>query len=288
MSHGLRVADPPSKPLMVWDGDCYFCGLWIRRWRQLTGERVDYLTSQDPRILANFGEIPGEFFDSAVQLIATDGAGYSGAEAVFRSLAVNPAWPWQWPLRLYEGFPLFAGLTERGYRVVADHRPVFSALTRWPWGEHVETPSYLLMRWLFLRALGLVYFFAFISLWTQVGGLMGHNGLLPADQYMAAAKQQCDENGIGLERFHLLPTLCWLDASDASLNAQCVAGTVLSVALMAGLAPVPCLALLWLLFLSLVVVGQAFLGFQWDALLLETGFLAIFLAPLQWLPRPSR
>src|SRR5262249_17411969 len=82
--------------------------------------------------------------------------------------------------------------------------------------------------------------------------------------------------------------LCWVNASDASLNFQCAAGTILSILLIAGLAPVPCLGLLWLLYLSLVTVGRDFLSFQWDCLLLETGFLAIFFAPLQMLPRPSR
>jgi len=57
---------------------------------------------------------------------------------------------------------------------------------------------------------------------------------------------------------------------------------------MLGIAPAPCLALLWLIYLSLVTVGRDFYGFQWDNLLLETGFLAIFFAPLQLLPRPSR
>ena len=59
------------------------------------------------------------------------------------------------------------------------------------------------------------------------------------------------------------------------------------VLLTVGIAPAPCLALLWLLYLSLATVGQDFLGFQWDNLLLEAGFLAIFFAPLQFLPKPS-
>jgi predicted DCC family thiol-disulfide oxidoreductase YuxK len=280
------MANPPSKPLLVFDGDCHFCGLWIRRWRQLTGGAVDYLPAQDPRIAEQFPEIPRAQFDTAVQLFTTDGTVYSGAEAVFRTLAENSSW--RWLLHGYKDFPPFAWLTERAYRLVAEHRPVFSALTRWGWGRHVEVPSYFLVRRLFLCALGVVYFFAFLSLWTQVGGLMGHNGILPADQFMAAVKQQCDQRGIGLERFHLLPTLCWFDASNASLHWQCAAGAVLSIVLIAGFAPAPCLALLWLLFLSLTTIGRDFLGFQWDGLLLETGFLAIFLAPLQWLPRPGR
>ena len=178
MSCDLHVAQAPPKPLLVFDGDCHFCGLWIRRWRQLTGEAVDYLPAQDPRVAEQFPEIPRAQLDTAVQLIATDGGVYSGAEAVFRALAENPAW--QWLLHGYETFPLFAGCAERAYRLVAEHRPLFSTLTRWCWGRHVEQPSYFLVRWLFLRALGVVYFFAFLSLGTQIAGLIGHDGILPA------------------------------------------------------------------------------------------------------------
>ena len=287
MSHGIQVAKPLAKPLLVWDGDCHFCGLWIRRWRQVgTGDAVEYLPSQDPHIAEQFPEIPRAEFDQAVQLVETDGTVFSGAEAVFRSLAKNPYW--RWPLWCYQSMPLFAGLTGRAYRFVAEHRPLFSALTRWGWGQHVEAPTYFLVRWLFLRALALVYLFAFISLWTQITGLIGHHGILPADQLMSSIKQQCDQHGIGDKRYYLLPTLCWFDASDGFLNGLCATGTALALLLFAGLAPVPCLILLWLLYLSLVIVGQGFLGFQWDCLLLEAGFLAIFLAPLQFLPRLAR
>ncbi len=286
MSATVRVAMPPAKPLMVFDGDCHFCSLWIRRWRQLTGNAVDCLPAQEPRVAEQFPEISRAQFAAAVQLITTDGAVYSGAEAVFRALAENPLW--RWLLRAYLRFPVLARWAEWAYRLVAEHRPLFSKLTRWGWGKHVEAPDYRLVRWCFLRALGLVYFFAFVSLGTQVGGLIGHDGILSADQYISAVRQQCDLRGIGLERFHLLPTFCWFNRSDAFLNFQCVAGIVFSLGLILGLAPVPCLALLWLLYLSLVVVSRDFLGFQWDCLLLETGFLAIFFAPLQLWPRPSR
>lgn len=286
MSRGIQVAKPPPKPLLVWDGECHFCGLWIRRWRQLTGDGVEYLPSQDPRIAGQFPEIPRAEFDKSVQLISHDGTVCSAAEAVFRSLAHN-RW-WKWPLQCYQSYPWFAVVTERAYRFVAEHRPMFSLLTRLCWGRHVETSSNHLVRWLFLRALGLVYLIAFVSLWTQVTGLIGHNGILPADQLMSGVKQQCERQGIGAERYYLMPTLCWFGSSDAFLNGLCAGGAVLAVLLFAGVAPVPCLGLLWLGYLSLVIVGRDFLGFQWDCLLLEAGFLAIFLAPLQLLPRPGR
>jgi predicted DCC family thiol-disulfide oxidoreductase YuxK len=281
-----RVAAPPPKPLMVFDGDCNFCKLWIRRWQQITGDALDFLPFQNPEIEKKFPEIPRENFQNSVQLIETDGEVFSGADAVFSSLAKNPKW--QWPLRAYENSPVFANLTESAYKFVARHRTLFSFFTRLFWGRHVELPNYFLLRWIFLRALGAIYFFAFASLWTQIVGLIGHNGILPADQFMSAIKQQCAAQQIGLERFHLLPTLDWFNASDAFLNFQCAAGVVLAILLIFGIAPVPCLALLWIFYLSLTIVGRNFLGYQWDNLLLETGFLAIFFAPLQFLPRISR
>ena len=286
MKRDFRVATPPPKPLLVFDGDCNFCTLWIRRWQQMTGDAVDYLPSQAASVAAQFPEIPREQFNTAVQLIETDGAVYSGAEAVFRTLANNPNC--QWPLNFYRTNQSFANVTEWAYRLVAENRKFFSLLTRWFWGRHVELPDYFLTRWIFLRVLGAIYFVAFVSLWTQISGLIGHNGILPTGQFMSAVREQCDAHKIGMERFHLLPTLCWLDASDSFLNFQCAAGTALSMLLIFGIAPAPCLALLWLLYLSLATVGRDFLGFQWDNLLLEAGFLAIFFAPLQWLSRAAR
>ena len=285
MRSPIHVANPPAKPRMVFDGDCRFCGLWIQRWRQLTGEAVDYLPSQDPQIAARFPEIPAEHYQTSVQLIEPDGSVFSGSEAVFRALAKYPKM--KWPLKIYGSFPLFAAITERAYQFIAGHRSVFSFLTRLGWGRHVERPEYFLTRWIFLRALGFIYLVAFVSLWTQLAGLIGHNGILPAYQYMAQAKQVLDSQGIGLDRFHLLPTLCWLNSSDGFLQFQCGAGVFLACLLILGITPVPALASLWLLYLSLSTVARDFLGFQWDILLLEVGFLAMFFAPWHLGPKCS-
>jgi len=286
MKSDINVAVPPPKPLMIFDGDCNFCTLWIRRWQQMTGDAVDYLPSQGPQIVTQFPEIPRERFETAVQLIEPDGTVFSGAEAVFRVLAKNPKW--RWSLRVYEYAPVIARITEFAYGFVAGHRTSFSRLTRWSWGKHVELPDYFLTRWIFLRALGAVYLVAFISLWTQISGLIGHDGILPAGQFMSAVKQQCDVQGTGLARFHLLPTLCWFNSSGSFLNFQCAAGAICALSLIIDIAPAPCLALLWLIYLSLATVGRDVFGFQWDNLLLEAGFLAIFFAPLKILPNMSR
>jgi hypothetical protein len=129
--------------------------------------------------------------------------------------------------------------------------------------------------WLFLRTLGIVYLIAFWSLGVQIPGLNGHEGILPAERYMAAARAM-----IAQDRFWSLPTLAWLGVSDAALQALCVAGGAFAILLVAGILPAVALPVLWLAYLSLSVVCREFLSYQWDALLLEAGFLAIFLAPL--------
>ena len=257
-----------SKPLLVYDNDCDFCRYWIAQWQHTTGDRIDYAPYQE--VGAAYPEIPLSAFESSVQLILQNGTVLSGAEAVFRALN-NGLLLW-----CYYHLPGFASVSEWVYRFVAQHRPFFSALTRWFWGTHTERTTFYLSRWLFLRALGCIYLIAFLSLWVQIHGLVGSNGILPAEQYLAVVRQQ-----IGTEGYYLLPTLFWLNPSDACLHFLCAGGVVLSLVLIAGFLPTATLTGLWMLYLSLVTVGQAFLSFQWDVLLLEVGFLAIFFAPLR-------
>jgi predicted DCC family thiol-disulfide oxidoreductase YuxK len=129
MQSGIRVATPPARPLLVFDGDCNFCTLWVRRWQQMTGDSVDYLPAQDPHIAAQFPEIPSRQYDTAVVFIEIDGLVYTGAEAVFRTWAHNPNR--QWLLRGYEKSSPLANLAEWTYRLVAGNRPLLSRLTRW-------------------------------------------------------------------------------------------------------------------------------------------------------------
>ncbi len=112
---------------------------------------------------------------------------------------------------------------------------------------------------------------------------MGAGGILPARAYLEEVA-----GVVGRSRYWWLPTLFWLHPTDGMLHALCATGSALAVLLIAGIAPVPCLAGLWLAYLSLETIGQDFLSFQWDILLLETGFLAIFLAPLQLRPSLTR
>ncbi len=133
-------------------------------------------------------------------------------------------------------------------------------------------------RWLFLRVLGLAWLAAFVSLWVQVEGLLGERGILPAAGHLRRVR---DAEGPSLLR---TPTVFWLGAGDGALHAACAVGTVLALLLAAGVAPAPCLAGLWALYLSFAAVGRVFLSYQWDVLLLEASFLGLVLAPWSLLP----
>jgi len=143
-------------------------------------------------------------------------------------------------------------------------------------GSESRRPRYRWVRSVFLRGLGLVYLAAFGSMAAQVDGLIGSRGISPAAEYLARAGRVL---GLGPATYWRLPTLCWLSASDWALHALCWGGVALSVALIVGLLPGLCTLLLWLFYLSIVVVGQEFLSYQWDSLLLEAGLLAVLLAP---------
>ncbi len=152
---------------------------------------------------------------------------------------------------------------------------VFHATTR-------SSANHCLTTWVFLRLLAAVYLIAFFSLWVQISGLIGSQGILPASDYLNSVQKQ-----IGLRRFWLLPTIFWLNTSDLFLHAVCGTGVLAALALALGYVPRMALALLWGFYLSLTAIGQAFLSFQWDVLLLETGFLAIFVAPPGLRPKLS-
>jgi lipase maturation factor 1 len=267
------VRDAPAKPLLIFDGDCHFCRRWIERWRELTAGAVEYAPYQE--VAGRFPEIPREAFEHAVQFIETDGTVFSAAEAVFRSLGHKRGRKWM--IRCYERVPGCAIITETAYHAVARHRRTSSFFTRLLWGEDVRQPTYFKSRHWFLRSVGCVYLIAFLSLWVQLDGLIGERGILPVAEYLPAAREH-----LGANAPFLLPTLCWFNSSDAFLHFLCGAGAVISILLIAGFLPVVSLVLLFVFYLSLTIAGQAFLSFQWDILLLETGFLAIFFAPFRW------
>jgi predicted DCC family thiol-disulfide oxidoreductase YuxK len=272
----VRVSNPPPKPLLIWDGECAFCRLWIERWQEITAGKVEYATYQEAA--ERFPEISIDQFQRAMVLIEPDSKAFLAADAVYRSLADRRSRAWlAWA---YDHVPGFAAVSETGYSFIARHRKFASGATRLFWGKDARPPTYFWARRWFLRALGVIYLIAFVSLWVQVDGLVGSDGMSPVNQFLPAAHAQ-----IGPQAYGVLPTLCWFNSSNAFLHFLCGGGVVFALLLIFGIAPAISLLALFVFYLSLTIAGQIFFNFQWDVLLLETGFLSIFLTPWRLWPR---
>jgi hypothetical protein len=140
--------------------------------------------------------------------------------------------------------------------------------------------THLLPRWIFLRALGLIYFSAFYSLIFQIKGLIGPRGILPAGEYLADVTNYYS----GPQRFWFAPTLLWFGSSNHALMLICWLGLFASVAVILNLWPRGSLAICFACFLSFVAAAQDFSGYQSDGMLLEAGFISLFFAPAGLLP----
>jgi Lipase maturation factor len=147
-------------------------------------------------------------------------------------------------------------------------------------GPDFTPPGYLRARWLFLRALGLIFFSAFYSLFFQIRGLIGPNGILPAQPYLSQVTRV-----LGGARFWYAPTLFWWSASDRFLLAVCVAGMAASLLLALNLCPRGMLVICLVAFLSFIAAAQDFASYQSDGMLLAAGFISLFFAPSGWRPR---
>ncbi|MCS3794786.1 lipase maturation factor family protein [Niastella sp. OAS944] len=142
-------------------------------------------------------------------------------------------------------------------------------------GEQVA-PNYWLTRFVILRLLGVIYAVAFLVAINQVLPLIGSHGLLPAEVYIKNVNQWLGSTGA----FMRLPSLFWFWHSDTAFLTVAWAGFILSCLVAAGYANAIIMVLLWVLYMSLVHIGQEWYGYGWEIQLIETGFLAIFLCPL--------
>ena len=150
---------------------------------------------------------------------------------------------------------------------------------RWLFDSERGPTDRLIPRWLFLRALGLIYFSAFFSLLFQIRGLIGPKGILPADAYLHAVARS-----LGHTRFWFAPTLLWFSGGSPMLTALCWVGMVASLLVAFNVWPRGMLLTCLACFLSFVSAAQDFSGYQSDGMLLEAGFIALFLAPAGFLP----
>ena len=274
-----------GEKIVIFDGDCSFCRLWIDFWRRLTGASVEYRPYQAGGDLP--AGIPIEDARSRIQLLA-NAQRYQGAAAVFQLLSTLPAYSWAaWA---YGNLPGFAFFSEAAYALIAAHRNAGYRVTRLLWGRSIEPPSYRISTVIFARAIALIYAVAFASFGMQARGLIGSDGILPVGDFLRGVRAN-----YGGSVFWRLPTLFWWAHSDYTILSIAWGG--FAIALVAAVARRPAggyvkaaFALLWFYYLSIVMAGQVFMSYQWDLLLLEAGFLVIFLRPVwpriwlfQWL-----
>jgi hypothetical protein len=149
-----------------------------------------------------------------------------------------------------------------------------ASAVRWLLDSEHGASDRLIPRWLFLRAMGLIYFSAFFSLIFQIRGLIGREGILPASDYLQAV-----EHSFGHARFWFAPTLLWFSSGPQMLMVLCWAGVVASLLLALNVWPRGTLGICLVCFLSFVSAAGDFSGYQSDGMLLEAGFIALFFAP---------
>ena len=155
-----------------------------------------------------------------------------------------------------------------------------ASVLRWLFDSDRGASDRLLPRWIFLRALGLIYYSAFFSLVFQVRGLIGPNGILPANEYLQALAKQ-----FGHTAYWYAPTLLWFSDSSHMVTGICWVGMIASLLLVLNFWPRGMLAVCTVCFLSFVSAARDFSGYQSDGMLLEAGFIAMFFAPPGFRPR---
>ncbi len=128
--------------------------------------------------------------------------------------------------------------------------------------------------WLFTRAICIIYLIAFVSLLPQAQGLWSSKGVSPIREFAAAVGSGQDPSV-----YWQHPAIFWLSTSDEMVQGVVITGAVAAALVLVGFAQGWCLLLCFGMYLSLVSFGQQFMSFQWDSLLLELGFLTLFIVP---------
>ena len=233
----------------------------------VTGDAVEYRPYQE--VARDHPDITNEQFAETIWLFSDEGR-QRGADAAFRTLALGGARAW---LALYRRLPGFAVLAEAAYRWTARHRGFCMAVSRVLFGRRLVRNEFAATADVLVRGIALCGLAAFVSLWWQIDGLVGPGGVLPAGDFLGAVA-----DARGWERFWLLPTVFWLDASALALHLVCGIGTAATLLALAGRWRCAAALIAYVCYLSLLGAGQVFLSYQWDILLIECFVAAAVLA----------
>src|SRR5580704_10902497 len=130
--------------------------------------------------------------------------------------------------------------------------PTARTIRRW-FDPEQGVSDHQISRWIFLRALGLIYFSAFYSLIFQIRGLIGPRGILPAYEYLSSVATD-----LGPLHLWFAPTLLWLSSDTPMLMALCWAGIIASLLIVANLWPRAMLVICFICFLSFISAAGDF------------------------------
>ena len=144
----------------------------------------------------------------------------------------------------------------------------------------------IITRIIFLKGLSIIYLISLVSLYGQIQGLWGNEGLLPSNLFLSKLK----ENLKGHKYYLFYPTLAWLLNLNSSsvenlLYILCLLGIIISISIIIFseyfLNSISYFAL-WYIYYNFTILGQTFMKFAWDGLLSEIGFISIFFAPFSF------
>ena len=260
-------------PLMVWDGNCRFCELCANRFKYLAKGSIEFLPYQE--LKNKYPKAPDFDYKKSVYLFTKSGAS-NGAAAVFNYYNLIGKKFLFW---LYQKSKLFEKSSEFFYEFIARNRNKFRVIGHFFYGSDFLPDKYRISAWIYGRALGLVGFVAFLSFWMQADILIGSNGIIPFADDLKEVENYLIISDSSSSKWSIRPTLLWFSKHDIWLNSIIGLGLFSSVFLFLGLLPPISIAISWLCYLSISVVSEPFLNFQWDTLLLESYLLSIFFVP---------
>ena len=141
-----RTQSPPSKPLMIWDGNCGFCAYWIQVWER-NSSGITFKTYQE--VGDQFPEIPLKEFKKASRFIEPNGQIFSGPDSAYRSF-FHFKRPLKFPHRWYQKSRSFRWLSDHAYNFMAKNRPAMMKITHAFWGKNPKQQKPFYLIWLAL------------------------------------------------------------------------------------------------------------------------------------------
>jgi len=258
---------------MIWDGNCRFCELCADRFKYLAKGRIEFLPYQE--LKEKYPKAPDFDYQKSVYLFTKSGA-FNGAAAVFKYYNLIGK---KFLFLLYQKSKLFENISEFFYEVIARNRNKFKVIGHFFYGSNFLPDKYRISAWIYGRALGLVGFVAFLSFWLQADILIGSNGIIPFVDDLKEVENYLVISDSNSSKWSIRPTLLWFSKTDIWLNTIIGLGLFSSILLLLGIVPPISIAISWLCYLSISVVSEPFLNFQWDTLLLEAYLLSVLFVP---------